>query len=398
MIHSYTRTCCGSTQQHIAATATTFDSSPSSQLGTYEHGTMPASSTSRRIRGGWIFLFGSVLVITVYVYLTRVEMIDFQHGNFAAPEEKFANHHYVSKIARSNSTGSTCSCWTETINTNLNWKDPCCRRTFVGVHKGGHLLINQYRQREFPHVTNAVYCRSKSKATQRLMNMGEGLDYREVAVARDWFEMIISGYLYHKSGRECWLDLWGNLVAGAAESAGSSLLGYDWQGDITNTSASFPWPLSLHTETNRSLCRYLADVSEEDGLLVYTSFALARWLLPFRDYIQSRRRYDHDSNKRTLYVHMNELDPFSKGYGTLTNRLGDFFGPGTDDVDVLLLPMDQARTSATNYASLQNHSGHDTSHDVDLRGRLEAIIRDVDATVWNHVIAENHEWPPKWSF
>ena len=34
-----------------------------------------------------------------------------------------------------------------------------------------------------------------------------------VAVVRDMFDATVSGYLYHKTGRECWLDRNGNLNA-----------------------------------------------------------------------------------------------------------------------------------------------------------------------------------------
>jgi hypothetical protein len=288
---------------------------------------------------------------------------------------------------------STCSCLTATTA----GKRHCCRRTFVGVHKGGHLLINQFRQREFPHLhTDSVFCRSKSKATERLISNDTEGDYREVVVARDWFEMLVSGYLYHKSGRECWLDLWGNPVTeNDSINNGASLLGYDWQGTVIDAHPLYPWPSSL-TDTNHSLCRYLADSSEEAGLLVYTSFALTRWLLPFRDFIQSRRL--DGSGKKTVYVHMNELDPFSKGYGALTNRLQHFFAPGKHAVAAKLLPMANTPATSVTVASLQNHSGHDTSHNPYLRARLKTIIRTIDTEMWNDVVAKNHEWPPKWSF
>ena len=37
-------------------------------------------------------------------------------------------------------------------------------------------------------------------------------DYRHVVVTRNWYDAIISGYLYHKSCKERWLDWFGESI------------------------------------------------------------------------------------------------------------------------------------------------------------------------------------------
>lgn len=73
-------------------------------------------------------------------------------------------------------------------------------------------------------------------------------------------DSIISGYLYHLEGKECWLDWYGN--------DGS------WDANLFPSYHTKRWMryidiLSQRTRVYDTLCHCLANSTEEDGIRVY---------------------------------------------------------------------------------------------------------------------------------
>jgi hypothetical protein len=267
--------------------------------------------------------------------------------------------------------GPLCSCHTETKA--IRRKDPCCRRILFGVHKGGHLFVSQFRERFLPAVPS-VFVRSNSTSTERMFHINK-LDYREVFVARDLYEMIVSGYLYHKSGRECWLDMYGK-----AQINENTLTEGTWEDLIQHWRIKWSWPQA----NNRSLCHYLSQESETDGILVYTSYAIERWYRPFFDLIDFRKQ---DGPVRSLFLDMQRLsDPLQQE--TLLREVRHFLAPNAPHGKNL------ASFIPSNAVSMAHDHGHDTSHDLTLRTRLTNLIRKVDEVVWDGWIVKRHQWPP----
>jgi hypothetical protein len=302
--------------------------------------------------------------------------------------------------------GGGCNCQTETLA--IRWKDPCCRRIFVGVHKGGHLFLNQFRERFWPTVPS-IFVRSNSTGTADMFravlpttktaasgddddnNDDPRLDYREVFVARDLYEMIVSGYLYHRSGRECWLDMYGR-----AQVNDNVLTDGTWLDQIHDGQWSSSWP----DVNNRSLCHYLAQESEADGMLVYTNYAIERWYRPFYDLIESRRQAqaeqpDDDDGPmmmKSLFLDLQRLgDPTQEE--TLVREVRHFLAPNTAEANHHDTSSSTTKNNDTVVMMTHDH-GHDTSHDGELRLRLTNHIRHVDAVVWDGWIAQRHQWPP----
>ena len=117
-------------------------------------------------------------------------------------------------------------------------------------------------------------------------------DYRDVVIIRDLFSTIVSGYLYHKRGHECWLDAFGG-------PSNVSTIDTRWWETIRT---AMPFPI----RKKRSLCQYLVDETEENGLHLYTHMSLHFW---FR-HIAAQYAYSQsvDDGNRTMFLCFDRLE------------------------------------------------------------------------------------------
>jgi len=173
----------------------------------------------------------------------------------------------------------------------------CCQRALLVEHKFGTFLISGLFQ---PNVKTLRLVPRVDNWT--LPNQGGGggggrqVDYRHVVVTRNWYDALASGYLYHRSGRECWLttqgqprkyhnwtidwdeQLWTDHNRRRAGGGGTeddeefrSIGGQDDDGTGNNVTK-----LPVR-QNNESICAYLQRSSEEDGMLAYMDWALQRY-------------------------------------------------------------------------------------------------------------------------
>ena len=108
----------------------------------------------------------------------------------------------------SSTNDNTCSCWS-TAATAAS----CCKRSVYRWHKMGSLLtvdllapINFNRPRPVKVSRGLSLPQMERRIVERYSEMRKTQQGRDVVVIRNYVEAIISGYLYHKSGRECWTD------------------------------------------------------------------------------------------------------------------------------------------------------------------------------------------------
>ena len=228
----------------------------------------------------------------------------------------------------------------------------------------------------------------------------------------------LPGYLYHKTGRECWLGPFGETPPPK------------WYIDHGPFNHNWPQRLKFIQNPNppfdnRSLCAYLNQTSEEAGLAVYIDVIFS---LEYNGVVQT---YDvlHsstntatalDHQNRTLFVCYEELarSPeamkehvlevlFSGGGGGGGGGGGDN-RPQPWKKRQLLLQLQQQQPYVPVAASRHHHhhhqnkaysnrqqlrrlggyeGGHATSHDPELRQRLRQIIESLDHTLFGHLIA-----------
>jgi hypothetical protein len=212
-----------------------------------------------------------------------------------------------------------------------------------------------------------------------------GADYRHVVFTRNFYEAFVSGYLYHKSGRECWLSSHGR--ANWTTKYGQEGI-LDWKVQVERAQRKYPYvdlqgmltPAS--NTSNVSLCRFLADhASELDGMNAYIAFGLAKLYPGLMEYLQvaSERNAQAEAAwstssaapvaaQKSLFVCMEEAaDPLKKR--GLYCEMMAFLYPGGHNYTCP--PM--KRTTGGRHAS---------DPDPKVRRRLLGIVKRLDLTVY----------------
>jgi len=95
-------------------------------------------------------------------------------------------------------------------------------------------------------------------------------DFRQVLVLRNIYSSFVSGYLYHLDGRECWKDGIGRLRRPDKRNKPYGVL-LNWQDEL---SYGIEGANKDDGDDDVSLCRYLADSSERDGMRAYVEWAM----------------------------------------------------------------------------------------------------------------------------
>jgi hypothetical protein len=296
--------------------------------------------------------------------------------------------------------GEMCSCLNSFSNRT------CCARTVLRAHKFGFRLAAQWlgELRDSGELVliaaiDPVYLPPPHATAAEV-----AADYRHVVMVRNFTEAFVSGYLYHKSGRECWLDPEGNLPANGGTTR-ERLRG--WEASVaTWLGPSDPEP------ANRSLCRYLADEDEEVGMKVYVAYALARWyrgLVPYlertrdgsrllpqgtRPHPPSAAGHNNYNNSRSLYVCLEDAsDP--RRERMVYDSIMDFLYPGgfVDGGGRHAHPFPQKGASALDEgdaaaAAPRRYDGpHATDRDPTQRRRLAELVTRLDNTLFKNRIA-----------
>jgi hypothetical protein len=92
-----------------------------------------------------------------------------------------------------------------------------------------------------------------------------GGDFWMILITRNMYHALISGYLYHKTGCECWLGANGQPASISHVRAEHSL---NWENNLL---AAMP---PVVPRIGRIICKYLAEESEQDGLWAFIEFSL----------------------------------------------------------------------------------------------------------------------------
>lgn len=140
-----------------------------------------------------------------------------------------------------------CSC------RNPDAKFKCCERRLGRSHKWGCLMSEHLFDDYKPQVRK--FTEPNQFAHHRLVV--PAVDFREVLVLRSIYDSVVSGYLYHVDGRECW----------KSGTGGPLQYGPGWralQGWYDHLSYNLDPP-----RNKRSLCQYMADESEFVGMRAY---------------------------------------------------------------------------------------------------------------------------------
>ena len=274
---------------------------------------------------------------------------------------------------------TACSCWNATAPRH------CCERAILRAHKFGTLLLGSLFG-SLRYASNQKFLFQQISRYARA-NLPTKIDYRHVVVTRNWFEAIVSGYLYHKVGHECWLDNFG-VPKGKNKTATA------WHSQLMFLNMQkVPYPPCNH----RSICMYLAQESEEDGIRVLMDIALSSWykgVVPYWKLVQERLQ--QGSQQRSLFLCYEDLvDPFQQE--EVYHQILEWLFPGQDDVmrnasmpekikNSLNRQQQQQRSNQTNAYT----GGHATVQDSELRARLRAVVERYDREIFGSTVATSN--------
>lgn len=302
-------------------------------------------------------------------------------------------------------TGS-CSCW--------NITSKCCERGVHPNHKFGTFLIDELfgppkSSTNSGHMFYKNNYNDRAVSTSRLYRpfstyfdlKKRGKDYREVFVTRNWFDAIVSGYLYHKSGRECWLDTDGSPKVHPLPNNLSAPLLHPTKTTQTKTLGHLssyiemppPWPAMK----GRNVCQYLADESETAGLRYYSAWAVNLYYLKTLRVFKAVQEYEDCKHRRTLFVCYEDLnDPVTRN--RTVENIQNWLYPANNNTIFISTQSPSSRTGGHHgkemveaYHQEEYRGGHATSHDPALRNRLKSIIEMLDEQVFHGEIRRSSQ-------
>ena len=234
---------------------------------------------------------------------------------------------------------------------------------FQTTHKMGTLALSSFIRKYFSDI-------------QDLITFGRRVQpYAEeptVVVVRDMFGATVSGYLYHKTGRECLLDHRGtpNPIPRKAKT-NDWLRRFNW----TKIVLKVPVPENIRS---LDLCQALNSTDETIGIGIYLEFAREQF---YRSVAELKSR----TKDPTLFVCYDDI--LSDGGRVQTERrIRSFIGHQS---------LNASATSGDKLRRRLNLAGHSTDPDPELRARLRDIARNIDCTyfgcettAWNDALEE----------
>lgn len=302
-------------------------------------------------------------------------------ASFAATKEVEPGPNNRSRSKSSSSfpsnNDSLCSC--HSSRTTMQ----CCHRCITTSHKMGTFLVEEIFG---PYLTE--YGRWKNAPSKYRPTSGQTalpkllilqsmnfecivsddmVDYRHIALVRNPFDAIVSGYLYHKTGRECHLDFYGRPWP-------KDMLRSDFARYLNMDMSAYP---PIH---NRSLCEYLAQEPERIGLRVYMDFSLNKFYPNALRYWKSVHK--QESPCRTLFICLEEIPDPSYCPDVFYRSMQWLYpgeGPGKNLSGLLQLPAQQPRLAKGHATQGENSAA--------MRQRLRTLVRQFDQTRLNNQLA-----------
>jgi hypothetical protein len=242
----------------------------------------------------------------------------------------------------------------------------CCQRVALRAHKMGTILIEEL----FADVDGV---RKPVSIKPELFPSDPTRDYRHVAMVRNVFEAMVSGYLYHLSGKECWLDIHG--IPYSDPSAAKSTRFGPWEASVVESGFNFSYP----APNGRTICQYLVDETRENGMAVYIAAALHKKYLGLQQYYdQARERELRDGYARTKFICFEAAeDPAQQE--TVFRTMTDWLFPGGHSYEY---PVRKALPSNQTY-----QGSHSTSREPQLRQSLRDLVRKLDHEIFHGYLA-----------
>ena len=237
-----------------------------------------------------------VLLLAIFFLTSRLFRKSLLILDTSTPSDSFFSDvpelHSIHQAGNTHQNG--CSCY------NINATIHCCDRSFRRAHKMG-FIMTQYlfhplvQQRLVTLSEHFLLHKPPTKAIS---------DYRQVIMTRNWYDALISGYIYHKAGRECDLDKYGRPMR-LQDQQFWPFNQRQWDEQLLTHH-----DLPLNNRNNRTLCQILKEEPTEVGMQVYMDAVLGAY---YMDLVQLVLRNGPNDDTKTLFVCYERLmDPATK--------------------------------------------------------------------------------------
>lgn len=187
------------------------------------------------------------------------------------------------------------------------------------------------------------------------------IDYRHIVITRNLYDALVSGYLYHQSGHECWLSFAGAPLPKQLQK------NYNWEAYMTYSDPPY------HPRKRRSICQYLADESREMGMRVYMDVALSKWysqILPYYQRVQKR----NTEMKHTKFLCFEQLTQSNQTEELFLESM-DWFFPGGHTYNTT--PMAVQDMESTYKVA------HATNSPSSVKHRLRNLVQHLDEKIFH---------------
>jgi hypothetical protein len=310
---------------------------------------------------------------------------------------------------------------------------PPCQRILIAVHKMGFILTLRMVQNAYnskhqaknhapPPLWNITVQHQQLTAGNLenyngipAQSINQSFDYRHVLVTRNLEEAAISGYFYHRSGRECWLNPNGGRNRDGSEFQG--WLGHDqpesrnWEKRLmapnrtTSKATAKTTPIRESRSSSpslmyppvrgRNLCQYLADESPQHGFLVYLEWAYSLYFKPLWSFYETRQQQEIQIMKMTTATNMTDLHDVPSTLPSLSSRrktLHVCYEDLLHDYDETVASITKHFAFDSGYRGMNQYDAskrtagattHGTSKNATLVDSLRSLYRELDVALFN---------------
>jgi hypothetical protein len=268
---------------------------------------------------------------------------------------------------------------TSTPSINMNSDDPnfrskCvfpCQRAFIVVHKMGYMQAEAMAAKVFPKenvINREIVNLPGFVASFNKMFKTPTSDYRHVLITRNLEEAVLSGYFYHRTGRECWLNWNGEKGKNGTMFPGWLLRQKTWEYRLTFKNKNlFPIPPSK----GRDLCRYLMDEPPRIGFRAYLEWTYSMHLAPLWEFYQFRQQSEGGKFQKTMHVC---YDDILNNYDESVTSFTKHFSLDESKNRTHGYSMETRQASAANHGTEKNQT---------LKEELRSLYNELDDTLFD---------------
>lgn len=227
------------------------------------------------------------------------------------------------------------------LGTLLSGDDNVATADVFLTHKFGYVLGHELAANVWGH----------EKATQ-VKDPNHNVTKPSIFLVRNLFDAVVSGYLYHKAGKECTVQ---------AKSNRQMLKPH---GEVKYWYKHVETQNFTKDESHTHICKVLQHRTERDGVYLYAEFAWRLWYQPYEEFVCRQHEFP------LMRVHFEDLVR-EQSKLTVTGIAKHFLARG-----------EMLQTNGY-------HGDHATSHDVRLRQRVRALVEEADKHVLGSALSQS---------